>query len=275
MEDETLVPNPSPVRTGEEAEENKAIQPAEPLGEVFVQHLDQTEAGVVGKDQEQETSPTLTPVAKKPVRPTKSYAREILEMVLLSVLFFFGWQSLIGQRVVDGLSMEPNFHTDERVLINQLEYFHVDWAQWAQLIPGVKVQDTGAVFPLGGLHRGDVVVLTSRIRSEDLIKRVIGLPGDTVEVRCAATGRNCHTYVNNKELDEKYINEPMSTPFAAMTVPQGEYFVMGDNRNNSFDSRYFGAVKLNDIVGHAFVVIWPIKNMQIIPKPDYIDPSLK
>lgn len=148
---------------------------------------------------------------------------------------------VLQQFQVSGDSMRLTLHDGDRVLVNKLSY---------------RLHDP---------HRGDVVVLKT-IRGEnterDLIKRVIGLPGETVEVR-----GNCAVYIDGRLLQEPYLdpveancsgtNEP-----GEWLVPADTVFVMGDNRDGSMDSRAIGPVPYGDLLGRAFVVIWPTDDWQ-------------
>lgn len=120
-------------------------------------------------------------------------------------------------------------------------------------------------YRFGKVSRGDVVVFSKppALDSNDkqLIKRVIGLPGDVV------SGHDGKVWIGSEALNEPYVNkicspQPGSLVFAPVTVPSGHYFVMGDNRCNSEDSRYFGAIAGNTIVGRAFATVWPWKRLR-------------
>lgn len=130
-------------------------------------------------------------------------------------------------------SMEPTLQRDDRVLAN-------------------KLADS-----ISDLNRGDVIVFHrvddgTESDVNDLIKRVIGLPGDVIEARDGVV------YVNNQRLDEPYLEEGTRTERLERTeVPEGHVFVMGDNRGNSQDSRVFGPVPEDNIVGRAWIRIWP------------------
>jgi signal peptidase I len=129
---------------------------------------------------------------------------------------------------VFGQSMEPNLHTDQRIVVEKLTYR----------------------FQLP--QRGDVVVLKlSGNTSELLIKRVVALPGETVEVH---GGR---VWIDGQPLDEPYLTQPTMGEMPPRTVPDGYLFVMGDNRGSSNDSRAFGPVPVEQIVGHAWLSYWP------------------
>lgn len=133
-------------------------------------------------------------------------------------------------------SMETTLMVDDRVLVNKVSY------------------------QLHQINRGDVVVFSrpdndpAEIR--DLIKRVIALPGEKVE------GRGGSVYINGNRLDEPYLDEGIATEdFEPIVVPVNEIFVMGDNRSNSTDSRVFGTVGEERVVGRAFVLFWPVNRL--------------
>jgi signal peptidase I len=134
-------------------------------------------------------------------------------------------------------SMEPTLLPGDRVLVNKLSY------------------------QLHAVHEGDVVVFKrppndNDPQISDLIKRVIGLPGESIQ----AKGGN--VYINGKLLNQPYLRKgTVTTSLPYQVVPKGEYFVMGDNRGNSYDSRYWGYLPANLIVGHAFAVVWPLNRI--------------
>lgn len=142
-------------------------------------------------------------------------------------------QYLFQAFYIESESMETTLVANDRVLVNRLSY------TW------------------GEVGRGDVVVF-ARLPSDpgqtrDLIKRVIGLPGDEVE------GRNNSVYINGLRLNEPYLAPENMTfgDFGPLDVPDGELFVMGDNRDNSIDSRRFGTIDISRAAGRAFVTFWP------------------
>jgi signal peptidase I len=115
-------------------------------------------------------------------------------------------------------------------------------------------------YRVSSVSRADVIVFDrpplAPTNDNELIKRVIGLPGETV------SGHDGRVFIGNKVLSEPYLNPAChgTADFAPVTVPPGHYFMMGDNRCNSFDSRMFGTIGSNTIVGRAFAVIWPLKH---------------
>jgi signal peptidase I len=134
-------------------------------------------------------------------------------------------------------SMVPTLEKGDRVLVNKLSY---------------KLHD---------VHRGDVVVFERPPNEpdngiKDLIKRVIGLPGETVEVK------DCKVHINGQSLDEPYVKTWNRTcTYASHQIGPDEVFVMGDNRDDSQDSRFFGPIDEDLIVGRAFVVVWPLTHL--------------
>jgi signal peptidase I len=159
------------------------------------------------------------------------FAREIIETLAL-VAAIYALVNLASARfIVEGPSMEPNFETGQFLIVSRVHYM------------------------IGNPSRGDIVVFHYPNNPEqDYIKRVIGLPGETVEIR------DTLVYINGEPLDEPYINEPCEPSLCRdMTreLAAGEYFVMGDNRNHSSDSRSFGPVDQRFIVGEALLRYWP------------------
>jgi signal peptidase I len=167
-------------------------------------------------------------------------AREIIETLVLTILIFIAIRFVIQSYHISGISMEPGLQNDQYVMVNKVAYL------------------------FNGPQRGDVIVLHNpRQTDQDLIKRVIGLPGDTVRTD------STHVWVNNVLLSEgAYINAPANVPLnpSASTwhVPAGQYFVLGDNRPESEDSRYIGFIPKNYIVGKAILVFWPLNHIHFI-----------
>jgi signal peptidase I len=119
-------------------------------------------------------------------------------------------------------------------------------------------------YHLHDVHRGDVVVFerppgVPDTGIKDLIKRVVGLPGDTLE------SRDGHVYLNGKRLEEGYLDAGVLTVnLTRQTIPAGHVFVMGDNRGNSEDSRVFGPIDEDLVVGRAFIRVWPLPEVHLL-----------
>ena len=158
--------------------------------------------------------------------------REILETMIPAVIIALLINLLLAQATrVYGQSMEPNLHTDQRLVVEKISY-----NRW---------------WPVRGPQRGDVVVFRVDPDSDLLIKRVIGLPGDRVEIRSG------QVIINGAPLDEPYITRPTYGDYGPVDVPPLHIFVLGDNRGFSNDSRAFGALPLDSIIGRAWVSYWP------------------
>ncbi len=141
---------------------------------------------------------------------------------------------------IPSVSMEPTLKVKDRVIVNKLSYdFH-------------------------DVHRGDIVVFKSPPGEEsatvkDLIKRVIALPGETVEAH------NGRVLINGQTLEEPYLVDGVTTgEMEPHTVPAGHVWVMGDNRPNSKDSRFFGSIDEDLIVGRAFIRVWPLPKLSLL-----------
>ncbi len=172
-----------------------------------------------------DASATLERLPHPPIR--RRLVRELFEIGLLILAVYALMNLLTARFIVDGNSMQPNFETGQYVLVDRLSYL------------------------LGAPARGDVVVLISpEAPHDDLIKRVIGLPGETVTVEAQ------QVWVDGEPLDEPYIQTaPRYT--GTWALGPDEYFVLGDNRNNSHDSHAFGPVERQSLVGRAALVYWP------------------
>ncbi|MBI2846760.1 MAG: signal peptidase I [Chloroflexi bacterium] len=185
--------------------------------------------------------------------------REIIETVVIAVLIFVTVRAVAHNFGIDGPSMEPSFHTGEAVLVNKAVYFNIDLGQVHRVIPFIKSEKRLFLF-----HRpryGEVVVLKPPVREHDsfAIKRVIGLPGDVIEIKAG------DVYINGQRLDEPYVKGEPRGFLEPRKIPADRYFVMGDNRNNSTDSRDWGPIPISDIQGKAWLVYWPFKDFGLVP----------
>lgn len=152
-------------------------------------------------------------------------------------------------------SMENTLQVYDRVLVSKLSYEFSDISQFDVIVlddprPGFEQPDEGAVDRALRNLKESIGLATPQ---SEFIKRVIGLPGDKVE------GRDGAVFVNDVRLDEPYLKQPELPirDFGPVLVPEDSLFVMGDNRRASQDSRFFGAIPIDDVVGKAFVIIWP------------------
>ncbi len=183
----------------------------------------------------------------------RSFWRELPLLILIALVIAVVIKTFVIQAFwIPSSSMENTLQINDRVLVNKLAFDIGDVSRGDVIVfddpRGVQERESVAEAVLRNLAES---VGLSTPKSE-FIKRVIGLPGETVEVRDGAV------HINGEALAESYLHPRTSMPdFGPETVPPGMYFVMGDNRNSSQDSRFFGPIDGDAIVGKAFVVLWP------------------
>lgn len=220
---------------------------------------------------ENATAPDTTDepvIVSTPAKKQSSAIREIVETALIALLIFVGVRALVLNFRVDGSSMLPSLVNGEMLLVNRNAYDSFDLYTLVDWLPGVDHAQAKEFTPFPGPHRGDVIVFNPPVTSDKpYIKRVIGLPGDTVEIKDGSV------FVNGTKLDETYLHgdttdcEPRACD--PVVVPPGHVFVLGDNRAHSSDSRYFGTVEIDSIVGKAWITYWPIGHIGKVPTADY------
>ena len=167
---------------------------------------------------------------------SRSLFRELLQTVALTLVIFLGVRAGVQNFRVDGQSMEPNLQNGEYILVNKIDYM------------------------IQAPQRGDIIVFRAIPANEpdrDFVKRVIGLPGEKVAVHNGAV------FINNRRLSEPYIRTPPDYTFPDSVVPPNNYFVLGDNRNNSMDSHMWRWLPREDIVGKAWISYWPPASVQV------------
>ena len=157
----------------------------------------------------------------------KAFFREFLITIVIAAVIALAWNATFQTFVIFMTSMMPTFQEGQRLLVNKASYFFSE------------------------PERGDVVIFDSG-QNGDYIKRIIALPGDNVEIKEEAV------YINGSRLDEPYIKSPPSYTIAEREIPDNMYFVLGDNRNNSDDSHHGWLVARGNIIGKAWLSIWPI-----------------
>ncbi|MCX6705664.1 MAG: signal peptidase I [Candidatus Woesebacteria bacterium] len=172
---------------------------------------------------------------------------DIGEVLVFAIgIFFFVYLLIMRPHKISGISMSPNYPDSEYLLTEKVSYYK------------------------NPPKRGDVVVFTPPVSSDDYIKRVVGLPGDNVSIK------ENHVYINNKLLKEDYLTSEVLTQGGSFLaggqtykVPDAEFFVMGDNRSHSYDSRSFGSIKKKVISGRAWIIYWPVSLAGMVETPNY------
>ena len=169
-----------------------------------------------------------------------SWIGELGRTLALSIILALGIRTFVAEaRWIPSESMLPTLKVNDKLIVDKLSY---DFAN---------------------PHRGDIVVFspTDNIKKENpnlkdaFIKRVIGVPGDKVEVKGE------RVYINDQPLREKYIEDSPHYQFGPVIVPPNSYLVLGDNRNNSYDSHFWGFVPRDNIIGRAIVRFWPFNRI--------------
>ena len=177
-----------------------------------------------------------------------SLLKEFTEALIMALIVFLLLQLSVQNFRVEGSSMAPTIRAEEYLTVNKLAYLKVDMARFSRLIPFWDASDRGDVFPFqpDGPQRGDIIVFRSlQDSSRSFIKRVIGLPGEKVSLRRGAV------YVDGRPMDESYLRTRGRDETREFEIlGEDEYFVMGDNRPFSNDSRHWGPVPLENIIGN-------------------------
>lgn len=172
------------------------------------------------------------------VQPEENPVVEIAKTLATAFILAIGIRTLVAEaRYIPSSSMEPTLEINDRLIIEKISYrFRTP-------------------------QRGDVVVFspTDALKEQNFkdafIKRVIGLPGETIEVRGGKV------YVDGQALKEKYIDESPDYRYGPVEVTDDQYLVLGDNRNNSYDSHYWGFVPRKNLIGRAVVRFWPLDRL--------------
>ncbi|MEA4908750.1 MAG: signal peptidase I [Chloroflexi bacterium] len=182
----------------------------------------------------------------EPTRSTQSFTvwgrflLETLQTILLALVLYLLIDAVVARVRVENISMKPTLDPGEFIIVNKLAY------------------------RLGDFQRGDIIIFHfPQNVQDDYIKRVIGLPEDVIDVR------NGTVHVNGQPMDEPYIVTPPEY-MGEWIVPDDTLFVLGDNRNQSSDSHIWGFVPIENVIGRALVVYWPLDKMQILDHPDLV-----
>lgn len=163
--------------------------------------------------------------------------KDIVEAVLIAVILAVIIRTFVIQPFfIPSSSMEPTLKPGDRIIVNKF------------------------IYRFKNIQRGDIIVFKYPLDpSRDFIKRVIGLPGETVEIRDSVL------YINDKKVNQPFLPKGLKYgSYGPVQIPQGQYFMMGDNRNNSEDSRVWGFLPRDNVIGKAFVVFWPVDRLKLL-----------
>lgn len=187
-------------------------------------------------------APLMPEVGSHQIQPSRwsNAARELIETILLTLVIFFMIRFAIENYRIEGFSMEPNFHDGQFLLVSKLNYVVTE------------------------PERGDVIIFRyPQNPKKNFIKRVIGLPGEKVQIRAGKV------FVNNVRIPEPYPYNLADYDWGPVTVGRDEYFVLGDNRPESSDSHSWGMLPRKNIIGKAWVSYWPPQDWGIVQDYSY------
>ncbi len=207
----------------------------------------------------------------------RTILRELFETVILALLIFLVLHVSVQNFQVQGPSMRPTLEDGEYVLVNKLVYARVKPRDLVSLLPFVDSDESEALYPFHSPRRGEVIIFrfcdgsgTHREQlpgcphdspnrpARDFVKRVVAIHPDTVEIV------NGQVFVNGEPLQEPYITQKSSRSMEKQLVPRGTYIVLGDNRQESNDSRAWGPVPAENVIGQAWVSFWPLDRWQTL-----------
>ncbi len=193
----------------------------------------------------------------KQQRRGRRFFREVIETVIAAAVLFFIVQAMIQSYQVEGPSMEPSVHNNELLLVNKAVYFKVARSTVDRFLPFVDLESDGDLYPFHAPRRGEIVVLRGPDGStRDFIKRIVAGPGDTLEIQRGSL------FINGKAVDEPYNSQlDLSTTTGPTVMRAGQYYVLGDNRPVSRDSRAWGPITEDMIIGKAWIAYWPLEEL--------------
>lgn len=195
----------------------------------MIEDYQETQTSEVEPAEQPETSPKTT---------LGSLFSEVIKTLLLALVLYFAISAITDRVRVENVSMQPTLYEGELLVVSKLAY------------------------QFGEPHRGDIIVFHHQTDPpEDYIKRVIGLPGDTVSIVHGQVS------VNNQLLNEPYLAS-LPAYDGVWEVPEDMLFVLGDNRNRSSDSHIWGFVPMESVVGRAVVIYWPLSSVRILSHDD-------
>ncbi len=193
---------------------------------------------------------------------------DVLEVIVFAVgIFFFVYLLIMRPHKIKGQSMSPNFPDKEFLLTEKVTYYLHEPTRGDVVVftPPAASNDIGSI-SCGNTTDAE----GAPAATDEFIKRVIAIPGESVMIK------DGHVYVNRKILKEDYLADTLVTTEGTFlcegqeyTVPEGKYFVMGDNRPNSSDSRYWGPITKSEMSGRSWVIYWPLNLIGVVKKPNY------
>ena len=195
--------------------------------------------------------------------------REVIEAVLLAVMVFMLLQTTVRNFKVDGSSMDPTLENGQYLLVNRLVYLRIEMDRFSNIVPFWQAEEDSVRYAIHPPERGEVIVFefpdsNPSNSKKDFVKRVIGLPGETIDVKDGVP------FVDGVVLEEPYLTTKDHSNGRKVELGAGEYYVMGDNRAHSNDSRNWGAVPEENLRGKVWMIYWPAPGIHILNVLDRI-----
>lgn len=195
--------------------------------------------------------------------------REVIEAVLLAVVVFMLLQTTVRNFKVDGSSMDPTLENGQYLLVNRLVYLRIEMDRFSNIVPFWQAEEDSVRYAIHPPERGEVIVFefpdsNPSNSKKDFVKRVIGLPGETIDVKDGVP------FVDGVVLEEPYLTTKDHSNGRKVELGAGEYYVMGDNRAHSNDSRNWGAVPEENLRGKVWMIYWPAPGIHILNVLDRI-----
>ncbi len=215
----------------------------------------------------EQSAPAPEPIepSRPGLSPRRGWLRDILEIVALVVIIYTLVNLSTARAIVEGPSMQPNFYTGQLVIVNRFAYYFSEPARGDVVVLNNPSDSCKEVIKSrSAVELPFISHNNTSGQCEDLIKRVVGLPGETVQIK---EGR---VHINGTLIDEPYIPNFCTVGCdGSWTLAADQYFVLGDNRRNSYDSHSFGPINRHLIVGQAWIRYWPLPDAGMIPHPAY------
>ena len=190
----------------------------------------------------------------------RDFIRELIETALLSVAVFLVLHLSVQNFRVEGSSMVPTLTEGQYIIANKIIYSRVATDSIVRFLPFVQPSGGGgSLYTFHPPEHGEIIIFNfPSDQSRDLVKRVIGVPGDTIEIQSGQVIRN------GELIEEPYVVNKDRRTYDPVEVPENSYYVLGDNRRSSSDSRDWGFLSDEHVVGRAWISYWPTDNIGVL-----------
>lgn len=190
----------------------------------------------------------------------REFIRELIETALLSLAVFLALHLSVQNFRVEGSSMVPTLTEGQYIIANKIIYSRVSTDTLAGFLPFIQPSgEAGSLYTFHPPEHGEIIIFNfPSDQSRDLVKRVIGMPGDTIEIQSGQVIRN------GESIEEPYVVNKDRRTYDPVEVPENSYYVLGDNRRSSSDSRDWGFLSDEHVVGRAWVSYWPMDRIGVL-----------